>query len=109
MIRHSGNWPAGTRFATRLAAVERLVMHRHATATRANSGILDLLEVSIGFDVWDGVLNPDDVESRFRRDFVQAAKRCGVRADASIPDRIERLREHARRTYSQRSQAKPLP
>jgi hypothetical protein len=100
MPNHLDNWPTGSKFSARLAAVERFILRRQVAAARTNSRLLDLLEACIGFDVWDGALHPDDAESRFRREFDQAAERCGLRADPSIPRRIERLREQARRTYT---------
>ncbi|MCE7974405.1 MAG: hypothetical protein DYG92_08825 [Leptolyngbya sp. PLA1] len=100
MIQHRDNWPTGSKFAARLASVERFILRQQVAAARLNSRLLDLLEASIGFDVWDGTLAPDDAESRFRREFDRAAERCGLRADPSIPKRIERLREQARRTFT---------
>jgi hypothetical protein len=100
MIQHRDNWPTGSKFSARLAAVERFILRRQVAAARLNSRLLDLLEAGIGFDVWDGALDPADAESRFRREFDRAAERCGVRADPSMPERIERLREQARRTFT---------
>lgn len=100
MPNHLDNWPTGSKFNARLAAVERFILQRQIAAARVNSRLLDLLEAGMGFDVWDGTLAPDDAESRFRREFDQAVERCGLRADPSIPRRIERLREQARRTYT---------
>lgn len=99
MIQHRDNWPTGSKFAARLAAVERTILRRQLEALRYNSRLLDLLEVSIGFDVWDGNLHPDNAEARFRSDFERASAVCEVRADPSIPQRIERIREQARRTF----------
>jgi hypothetical protein len=100
MPNHLDNWPTGSKFSARLAAVERFVLRRQVAAPRLNSRLLDLLEAGIGIDVWDGALDPAEAESRFRREFDRAAERCGVRDDPSIPRRIERLREQARRTWT---------
>lgn len=99
MIRHRDNWPTGSRFSARLAAVERALRRTQRDTADRNTGILDTLEVCIAFDVWDGRLNPEHVDTRFRRELAGAGERLGVRPDASILARIDRLREWARRTY----------
>ncbi len=96
MNQPRNNWPTGSRFSARLVAVERLLLQRNAAAALRNSRFLDLIEACIVIDVWDGGLHPDQVEIRLGRDM----EGIGVRPDASIPQRIARLREQARRTYT---------
>lgn len=99
MNRFNDNWPSTARFNARLAAIERAVGRSRMNTARRNTKLLNMLGVCIEFDIWDGLLHPDDVEDRFRRDFECMAARGDVTDDGSIGERLDRLEAAAAETY----------
>jgi hypothetical protein len=97
--RFNDNWPSTARFNARLAAIERVVGRSRLNVARRNTGLLNLIDFDIALDVWDGLLHPDDVEERYRRDFECMKSRGDVHDDGSIGGRLDRLTAAAAETY----------
>jgi len=98
MIQQRDNWASGSRFTARLAAVERMLRRETLNKSRWNTALLDTIEACISLDIWDGVLGPDEVAARFRTDFTRGVEHLGLRPDASLGERVERLQEWARQS-----------
>jgi hypothetical protein len=65
-----------------------------------------MADAIIGIDVWDGAIDPADVDRRWREAFETMSHRMGVKDDGSGEQRIAALRDEAQRTYRVGSSAK---